>query len=175
MKRLVFAFASTGSVLLIVSGAIIFISVVLRKFFATQIPDTNDFSRLIMGIAIMVGIAIACLRGQQITMDTVWSMIGRTGKRGVDAFATAFTAVAIGSMTWMLLVRIVETYQSREVTFDVRVPIWYFYGVVGIAAVLATIFTVIRLWRILRGDNSGEPTALQGEAPTIDYRSDGEA
>lgn len=159
MKRLVDAFASTGAVLLIVSGAIIFISVILRKLFATQIPDTNDFSRLIMGIAIMVGIAMACLRGRQITMDTFWTMLGRSGRKRLDAFATAFTTLAISAMTWMLIVRIADTFQSREATFDVRVPIWYFYAAAGIAAGVATAFCIVRLWRILHGEEEEAATA----------------
>ena len=150
-KRLLGAFSSTGSILLIVSGTIIFISVILRKFFATQIPDTNDFSRLIMGIAIMVGIALACFRGQQITMDSVWSMVGERGKRAIDLFATSVTAIAIFVLTWLLVIRVIETWQSHEATFDVRVPLWYFYSVACAAAVVATVLTLIRLWRLVRG------------------------
>ena len=164
MRRFLSLFSSAGAVLLIVSGAIIFISVILRKAFATQIPDTNDFSRLIMGIAITIGIAFACYRGQQITMDSVWTMLSRRGRQWMDVLATAITLGAIGTMTWMLIFRVFDAAASREATFDVRVPIWTFYSVAGFAAVVATWLTLVRLWRLWRGDVSGEPASREGES-----------
>lgn len=157
-------FSSTGAILLIVSGAIIFVSVILRKAFATQIPDTNDFSRLIMGIAITIGIAFACYRGQQITMDSVWTMLGRRGRQWMDVLATLITFGAIGTMTWMLIFRVFDAAASREATFDVRVPIWTFYSAAGFAAVVATWLTLVRLWRLWRGEVTGEPASREGEA-----------
>ena len=157
-------FSLTGAILLIVSGAIIFISVILRKAFATQIPDTNDFSRLIMGIAITIGIAFACYRGQQITMDSVWTMLSRRGRQWMDVLATLITFSAIGTMTWMLVFRVFDAAASHEATFDVRVPIWTFYSVAGFAAVVATWLTLVRLWRLWRGEVTGEPASREGEA-----------
>lgn len=164
MRRFLNLFSSAGAVLLIVSGAIIFISVILRKAFATQIPDTNDFSRLIMGIAITIGIAVACFRGRQITMDSVWTMLSRRGRQWMDVLATAVTLGAVGTMTWMLIFRVFDAAASHEATFDVRVPIWTFYSVAGFAAVVATWLTLVRLWRLWRGEVTGEPASREGEA-----------
>src|ERR1700726_3838937 len=52
-----------------------FISVLLRKFFSTAIPDSNDFGRMLLGILIFWGIAATSYRGTHITVDLVWSSV----------------------------------------------------------------------------------------------------
>src|SRR5262249_56624525 len=56
-------------------AADIFISVLLRYFFAVQIPDAYDFGRLLLGILIFWGIAATSYRGTHITVDLVWSNV----------------------------------------------------------------------------------------------------
>ena len=60
-------------------AADIFISVLLRNFFATSIPDSYDFGRLLLGILIFWGIAATSYRGAHITVDLVWSAAARDG------------------------------------------------------------------------------------------------
>src|SRR5437588_6552283 len=69
-------------------AADIFISVLLRKFFSTSIPDSYDFGRLLLGILIFWGIAATSYRGGHITVDLVWSNAGPRMKRFIDVFAT---------------------------------------------------------------------------------------
>ena len=66
----------------------IFVSVLLRNFFNTSIPDTYDFGRLLLGILIFWGIAATSYRGGHITVDLVWAAAGPRGKRVIDVFAT---------------------------------------------------------------------------------------
>ena len=57
-------------------AADIFISVALRKFFGTSIPDSYDFGRLLLGVLIFWGIAATSYRGGHITVDLLWSAAG---------------------------------------------------------------------------------------------------
>ena len=66
----------------------IFVSVLLRYFFAVSIPDSYDFGKLLLGILIFWGIAATSYRGTHITVDLVWSAVGPRGKRLIDIFAT---------------------------------------------------------------------------------------
>ena len=54
----------------------IFVSVLLRYFFAVSIPDSYDFGKLLLGILIFWGIAATSYRGSHITVDLVWSAVG---------------------------------------------------------------------------------------------------
>ena len=49
----------------------IFVSVLLRKFFNTSIPDSYDFGRMLLGILIFWGIAATSYRGAHITVDLI--------------------------------------------------------------------------------------------------------
>src|SRR6202044_2878313 len=53
----------------------IFVSVLLRYFFAVQIPDSYDFGRLLLGILIFWGIAATSYRGNHITVDLVYANV----------------------------------------------------------------------------------------------------
>ena len=57
-------------------AADIFISVLLRYFFAVSIPDSYDFGKLLLGILIFWGIAATSYRGTHITVDLVWAAVG---------------------------------------------------------------------------------------------------
>src|SRR5665213_1687507 len=69
-------------------AADIFISVLLRKFFSTSIPDSYDFGRMFLGILIFWGIAATSYRGTHITVDLVWGNVGPKYQRAIDVFAT---------------------------------------------------------------------------------------
>src|SRR6476619_1808365 len=83
-------------------AADIFISVLLRKFFNTSIPDSYDFGRLLLGILIFWGIAATSYRGGHITVDLVWSNAGLRMKRFIDVFATLVLLLVVVVQTAML-------------------------------------------------------------------------
>jgi TRAP-type C4-dicarboxylate transport system permease small subunit len=85
-------------------AADIFISVLLRYFFAIQIPDSHDFGRLLLGILIFWGIAATSYRGTHITVDLVWSVANNRWRRIIDVFAT-LVLLLIAIRTWRLITR----------------------------------------------------------------------
>ena len=56
----------------------IFVSVLLRYFFAVSIPDSYDFGKLLLGILIFWGIAATSYRGG----ISLWICCGRRWGRG---------------------------------------------------------------------------------------------
>ena len=137
-----------GSTLLLSVTALIFLSVILRYLFNAPIPDTNDLSRLGLGIALMSGIALGSHSGQQITMDTLWVAANDRWKRKIDIFAVSVTAIAIVFVTWTMIEQVEIVRQSREQTFDFRLPLWIFYGLTSLAAVCASLMAIARLLRL---------------------------
>ena len=59
----------------------IFLAVVLRKFFAWQIPDSYDIGKMLLGTLIFWGIAATSYRGSHITVDLLWTR----GERALEA------------------------------------------------------------------------------------------
>ena len=153
-----------AALLLLGVTLLVFVSVVLRALFNAPIPDTNDLGRLIMGVALMNGIALASYYGQQITMDTVWLAVGARAKRIIDVVATAVTFAAILALTWIMFGRVDSVIASEEVTFDLALPLWFFYGLVALSACAATLLSFLRLWAVQRGRDIAAPAT----GPAVD-------
>jgi len=129
--------------------ALTFVSVILRYFFAWAIPDTNDISRLLLAILIFWGMAGAGYRGEHITVDLLWSVLGPRLRRALDVFATSVTLLSMAVFMWMMGVKVVDTRRDHVLTFDINLPVWIWYLVAWLGLVAAVVLLAIRLWREL--------------------------
>jgi TRAP-type transport system small permease protein len=127
----------------------IFVSVLLRYFFAISIPDSYDFGKLLLGILIFWGIAATSYRGGHITVDLVWSAAGPRGKRLIDVFATLVLLFVVTVQTIMLFDKVRLTYQDNVLTYDLRIPTWPFALVAWLGDVSAVLLIAIRTWRLV--------------------------
>ena len=164
LDRAIRTLSVLAALLLLGVTLLVFVSVLLRFFFNAPIPDTNDLGRLVMGIALMNGIALASYYGQQITMDTVWLAVGAQAKRAIDIVASAVTFSVILAIAWIMFGRVESVIASEEVTFDLALPLWIFYGLVALSACAAAFLSAVRLWAVLRGREIAAPAA----GPAVD-------
>ena len=129
--------------------AIIFLSVFLRKFFGTSIPDSYDFGRLLLGVLIFWGIAATSYRGGHIPVDLVWSAAGPRMKRFIDVFATLVLLFVVTVQTIMLFDKVRLTYQDNVLTYDLNLPTWPLFLVAWLGDVCAVILIAFRAWRLV--------------------------
>lgn len=130
-------------------AANIFLSVFLRKFFDTSIPDSYDFGRLLLGILIFWGIAATSYRGGHITVDLVWSLSSPRTKRYIDVFATLVLMLVVTVQTIMLLDKVNNTYIDNVLTYDLNLPTWPFFALAWMGDVCAVLLIAIRTWRLI--------------------------
>jgi TRAP-type C4-dicarboxylate transport system permease small subunit len=138
----------------------IFVSVVLRKFFSTSIPDSYDFGRMLLGILIFWGIAATSYRGSHITVDLVWTAAGPRMKRVIDVFATVVLLFVVAVQTAMLFDKVRGTYTDNIQTYDLNISTWPFYAVAWAGDVCAVILIGIRTWRLIF-----QPELLEEDTP----------
>ena len=127
----------------------IFVSVLLRYFFATSIPDGYDFGRMLLGILIFWGIAATSYRGTHITVDLVWVNVGRRARRWIDVFATLVLLFVVTMQTIMLFDKVRLTYQDHILTFDLNIPTWPFAAVAWLGDVSAVLLIAVRTYRLI--------------------------
>ena len=127
----------------------IFISVVLRKFFSTSIPDAYDFGRMLLSILIFWGIAATSYRGGHITVDLLWSAVGPRAKRAIDVFATLMLLVFVVMQTAMLFDKVRLTRIDNVLTYHLNLPTWPFYAVAWTGDACAVILIAVRTWRLI--------------------------
>jgi len=130
-------------------AADIFISVLLRKFFNTSIPDSYDFGRLLLGVLIFWGIAATSYRGGHITVDLVWSNAGLRFKRFIDVFATLVLLFVVTVQTIMLFDKVRGTYNDNVQTFDLNLPTWPMFALAWAGDVSAVVLIALRAWRLV--------------------------
>ncbi len=140
--------------------AITFVSVILRYFFAWQIPDSYDASSLLLGVLIFWGIAGASYRGEHIRIDLVWSVAPRRLQRAMDVFADLLTLACLGVFTWMMATKVLSTYNDNLQTFDLRMPVWIFHFAAWIGLAAAILLLAVRTVRMLLGRNGPPGQAL---------------
>jgi TRAP-type C4-dicarboxylate transport system permease small subunit len=139
----------TAAGFLAVVTALTFVSVILRYFFAWSIPDSYDLTRLLLGILIFWGIAVASYRGDHITVDLLWSAMPRRARRLTDAFASIVTLVALTTFTWMFWTKVIGTRVDNVETFDLREPVWIYYLVAWVGLAAAVVLLALRTLRLL--------------------------
>ena len=127
----------------------IFLSVLLRKFFATAIPDSYDIGKMLLGTLIFWGIAATSYRGSHITVDLVWSAAGPRQKRWIDIFATLVLLFVVTVQTITLFDKVRATYADHVLTYDLNMPTWPFFAVAWLGDVSAVLLIAIRTWRLI--------------------------
>src|SRR6202035_1111835 len=143
-------------------AADIFISVLLRYFFSTSIPDSYNFGQLLLGILIFWGIAATSYRGAHITVDLVWANVGPRQQRIIDVFATLVLLFVVTVQTYTLLDKVIGTRNDNIQTIDLHLPTWPFFAVAGAGAVSAVLLIAIRTWRLIF-----HPEDLKGGEPHV--------
>src|SRR5271155_2266907 len=127
----------------------IFVSVLLRYFFAVQIPDSYDFGRLLLGILIFWGIAATSYRGTHITVDLVYANVGPRMQRVIDVFATLVLLFVVTVQTYTLFDKVMGTRADNVLTFDLRLPVWPFFLVAWLGDVSAVLLIAVRTYRLI--------------------------
>jgi TRAP-type C4-dicarboxylate transport system permease small subunit len=139
----------TAAGFLAVVTLLTFVSVILRYFFSWAIPDSYDFTRLLLGILIFWGMAVASYRGDHITVDLLWSAVPPWAKRAMDVFSALVTLVAILAFTWMFAEKVIDTRNAGTGTFDLRQPVWVYYFIAWIGLASAVLLLVLRTLRLV--------------------------
>jgi TRAP-type C4-dicarboxylate transport system permease small subunit len=130
-------------------AADVFVSVLLRYFFSTSIPDGYDFGLLLLGILIFWGIAATSYRGTHITVDLLWANVGPRAQRCIDIFATLVLLLVMAVLTYALFDKVVSTYEANISTFDLRIPTWPFFAVAWLGVVAAVLLIAVRTYRLI--------------------------
>ncbi|MBS0548592.1 MAG: TRAP transporter small permease [Proteobacteria bacterium] len=149
MDRIIDTIEAIAALFVGLVAADIFISVMLRRFFSVQIPDSYDFGRMLLGILIFWGIAATSYRGSHITVDLVWAQANPRWKRAIDVFATLVLLFVVTVQTYTLFDKVQSTYTDNVLTFDLRLPTWPFFAIAWIGDVSAVVLIAIRTWRLI--------------------------
>ena len=139
----------TAAGFLAVVTLLTFVSVILRYFFSWAIPDAYDVTRLLLGILIFWGMAVASYRGDHITVDLLWSAMPPIVQRALDVFSAIVTLIGLIAFTWMFAGKVIDIRAANIGTYDLREPLWPYYFVAWIGLAAAVVLLILRTVRLV--------------------------
>ena len=154
LGRLVSRVEMAAASLLAAVTAITFVSVILRYFFSWSIPDGFDAGRNLMGILIFWGMAVAGFRGDHISVDVLWSVMGPRLRRATDLFGSIVTLFAMAVFCWKLFDKVLGTAASNVRTFDLQLPVWPYFLTAWFGILAAVLLLALRLYWLATGTSS---------------------
>jgi TRAP-type C4-dicarboxylate transport system permease small subunit len=148
-----------GAVMLLVVA-----STLGRYALSNPIPDSFDIARLLIGACLFWGFAVVGLRGGHIQVDLLADLTGPRLRRAIDSFAWILLFVFVCLLVWKVMDGTLSAMRSNQKTYDLRLPIWPFYGLIWLG-LLASAFTVaLKVWLIM----TGKQTLQSAEAQEIE-------
>jgi len=84
MKKVLALTETLAAVFLLLIALLTAGNVLMRDLFSVQIPDWFDGSKLMQGIALFWGFAVATYYGSHICVDVVWENLKPAGQRLLD-------------------------------------------------------------------------------------------
>jgi C4-dicarboxylate transporter DctQ subunit len=157
IRRIVAFTDAAAAVFLLVITILTFTAVLMRYVFNTPFPGSFDVSRLLLGVAILWGIAVGAYRGSHITVDILWQSMPRWAQKLMDLFGDLLFAGFMGLFAWMLLKHVQSVERSGQTTFELSIPIWPFYAVAWLGVALCVVVLIAKIARaILAGTSTSE-------------------
>jgi TRAP-type transport system small permease protein len=151
MKRLLSAIEMVAAFFLLAIALLTAGNVLLRDVFSIQIPDWFDGARMLQGIALFWGVALATYYGSHICVDAVWEHVGPAARRWIDIVATLITLAFLLPLAWMVWAKVAGT--GTQGTMDLRMPLWVFYSIASVGTSVAALLAIVRIVFLWRGQN----------------------
>lgn len=136
--------------LLAAIALITFCEATLRYLFAAQIPDAYTLAGYVQAIAIFWGISSATYAGRHITVDLLWEFARARTRRAIDVFALLCSALFLGALAWMLIVKVQRSHDGFEITSVLHWPLWPFIAVASLGIAAAFVLALVRAVEIVR-------------------------
>lgn len=124
--------------------AVIFVSSLARYLFSAPIPDSHAISSLLLGIAVLWGLASVTWRDDHISVDIIWLAVGERVRWLMDAVGLLLTGLFLVLFAWMLLGRVETVMASGQYTVDLQLQIWPFYLMAWAGVVAAVLLCLAR-------------------------------
>lgn len=139
LERVLKPVEALAALALIALMTVVFISVTLRFFFNFIIPDQFDLSRMFLGISVFWGIAAACSRDEYVRGDMFMEKLPPAASALIDWFGRLVIIACLAVLLWKVLGKTIDVRRAGELTSELRMPIWPFYAVMTVGAVVALV------------------------------------
>lgn len=133
--------------------ALTFVSVILRYVFSWAIPDTFDMTSHLLAILIFWGFAGTGYRGEHITVDLFYGLVGPKTQRVLDIFSNLMITLAMVVLAVMVYSKVMSTKADNVLTFDLHQPVWIYYLIAWLGLVATSLLMLVRMYFLFVNPN----------------------
>jgi TRAP-type C4-dicarboxylate transport system permease small subunit len=132
--------------------------VIGRNFFDVGMPWADELSRFCGVALVFLGAPMLALRGQQVAVDMVPTLLPAAGRRLFIIVAEVMVLLFSAVIIWSLYAFLSRAWKFATPTLGI--PNWIYYTPAAICFVLLAMIAVAKLVALLRGNDNGA-----GEGP----------
>ncbi|WP_419913199.1 TRAP transporter small permease [Hoeflea sp.] len=122
--------------------AMMFLSVgdaLLRSLFNAPIFGANDYTQIILSIAVSISLPLCVLAGRVIAIDTLVALLSDRLRRPVDVLVSVAGAVMMAYLAWRALLNAREAARFAETTLLLQLPLDISYYALAAGSALAAL------------------------------------
>lgn len=126
--------------------AMMFLSVtdaVLRSFFDRPIFGANDYTQIILSIAVSISMPLCVLSGRVIAIDTLITRLPDSLYRIVAWVVTLAGVVMLGYLAWRAFLNGQEAARFAETTLLLQLPLGISYYAIAAGAALSCVLLIV--------------------------------
>jgi TRAP-type transport system small permease protein len=130
-------------------AVITFAEAALRYTVAKHIPDGFIVGQMAQGIAICWGIATATYADRHITVDALYTVVGKRWQRIFDMTAYTINLVFFLLFGFMITFKVYDILRAGERSIDLNLPIWGGYLVASMGILVTVVLAAARWWQVI--------------------------
>lgn len=142
--------AVVAGVGLMLTLALIFVSVIMRYVFAMPMAGVNEIVQLASVGIVMLALPWCTAENAHVGVDVFDAHIGRWGRFGGDIQARVIGALILAVLVWRAILKALDAYEFGDATNMLQMPIWPFYGMIALGMALCVVVLILQTIQIMR-------------------------
>lgn len=139
---------AAGCLLMVV--AVVATGVVMRFALAMPLMGVNEIVQLAAVALVMAALPLCTVRNAHVGVDVFDRAIGRWGRFVGDVLSRSLSIFVLAVLALRALAKAADALEWGDATNMLGLPIWPFYGMLGIGAALCALVYLAQLGVILR-------------------------
>lgn len=125
-------------------------SVIMRYIFSAPILGSNEIIQLVSVVLVMLAMPAAAHHGDHVCVDVLDSQIGAIGRFVGDLLSRAIAIFLLWQLAVRSWTKLLDAAEFGDATNMLEIPLWPFYGLLMLGAMLYVVVLALQLVDVLR-------------------------
>lgn len=146
LKKFYSLYCGFGAILIALIASIVIISVIARYCFGKSWQQLQEFCTVSFALSSFWGMGLCVLSNEHIIVDTLVIKFNKKVQRSFALLGLIVTFIVVAIFTYLSFEYVVTN--GRQLSYGMRIPMYYLYGIMPITSALCLVCVVIRvvLW-----------------------------